>query len=170
MPQEAQLFPGTIADNISRFERTDPDADVDNVDGEVLEAAQAADAHEMILELPQGYDTEIGPGVGVLSGGQRQRIALARALYRRPALLVLDEPNANLDSDGERALLGALAACKRQGRSIVLVTHRSAVLSQADKLLLLRDGAVADVGRRDDVVRRLERGITVPLLREGSAA
>ncbi len=169
LPQEADLLPGTIADNISRFERFTPDADERRIERDVLEAARAVGAHDMILALPQAYDTVIGVGGRQISGGQRQRIALARALYRNPALVILDEPNAHLDSEGERALLEALAACRRERRTVVVITHRPVILAQADALVFLEDGLVVDRGRRDDVVRRLQAP-AVGALKSGNAA
>jgi ATP-binding cassette subfamily C protein len=170
LPQDAALLPGSVADNIARFDRYAPGADAEQVERDMLEAARAADAHELILSLPDGYDTEVGPGGRALSGGQRQRVALARALYGDPVLLVFDEPNAHLDSDGEAALLAALASAKRRRRSVVMITHRSLMLSQADSLILLRDGVVADAGRRDDVIRRLQGPLPLSALKSGTAA
>jgi ABC-type protease/lipase transport system fused ATPase/permease subunit len=155
LPQDVHLFPGTVADNISRFERCDAGADIAGIERDLVHAAQSVDAHRMILQLPNGYETQVGLGGAGLSGGQRQRIGLARAIYRSPPLLVLDEPNSFLDADGERALMDVIAACKRRGGAIVVVAHRASILAQADSLILLRDGMVADVGRRDEVIRRL---------------
>lgn len=147
LPQDVELFAGTVRDNIARMG--------DGTDEAVIEAAQQAWLHEMILGLSEGYDTEIGDGGGLLSGGQRQRIALARALYGRPRLLMLDEPNASLDSAGEAGLLRTLTDLKQQGTTIVLTTHRPNLLAVADKLLLLQNGMVAAFGSRDDVMPRL---------------
>ena len=147
LPQEVELFAGTVRDNIARFGTVD--------DAAVLAAAQAADVHDMILRLPDGYDTQIGEGGSVLSAGQRQRIGLARALYGAPRLLVLDEPNANLDSQGEMALIRAIDGARTSGAAVVLVTHRPQILSQVNRILVLRNGQVDCVGPRDEVLERL---------------
>jgi ABC-type protease/lipase transport system fused ATPase/permease subunit len=123
----------------------------------VLEAAWLAGAHEMILRLPEGYETRLEEGGFPLSGGQRQRVGLARALYGNPRLLVLDEPNANLDGPGEAALTGAIGRLKRDGVTIVIVTHRPQLLQQADKVLVLEDGAVARFGPKEAVLATLIR-------------
>ncbi|WP_347902147.1 type I secretion system permease/ATPase [Pseudomonas purpurea] len=138
LPQDIQLFAGSIADNIARFGALDSD--------KVLAAAQLAGVHQLILQLPQGYDTPLGEGGAGLSGGQKQRIGLARALYGLPALIVLDEPNANLDEAGEQALLQAIAALKQQRRTLILITHKPNVLSLTDQLMILRDGQLQAFG------------------------
>ncbi len=148
LPQDVELFAGTVRDNIARMG--------DGPDAAVIEAAKKADVHEMILDLPQGYDTEIGDGGAWLSGGQRQRIGLARALYGDPKLLVLDEPSSSLDTIAENRLIETLAALKGK-TTVVLVTHRLNLLGLADKVLLLRDGAVGSYGPRDEVMTRLSR-------------
>ena len=137
-----------MRDNIARF--------LPGVrDDEVVAAAQAAGAHEMILRLPEGYETELGGAGYVLSVGQRQRVGLARALLRDPALIVLDEPNANLDAQGEDALLKALRGLKAKGSTIVVVSHKPSILVDADKLLVLKDGRVELFGPRAAVMERL---------------
>ena len=138
LPQDVQLFEGTVADNIARMAR--PDA------SKVVAAARATGLHEAILRLPAGYDTPVGAAGGMLSGGQRQRLGLARALHGDPALVVLDEPNAWLDKDGERALAETLKELRRNGRTVVLVAQRLSSFQFADRVLVLRDGAVAAWG------------------------
>lgn len=147
LPQDIELFEGTIAENISRF--NEPDAQ------KVIEAAKSCGLHELILQFPKGYDTPIGEGGGVLSGGQRQRVALARAIYGNPSLIVLDEPNSNLDDQGEDALIRTILEMKEKGSTIVLVTHRSSVLKVVDKLMILRDGQIVKFGSRDEVLQAL---------------
>ena len=139
LPQDVELFNGTIADNIARFGEVDP--------GKVVAACQQAGVHEMILRFPKGYDTEIGDGGRFLSGGQRQRIGLARALYGTPRLVVLDEPNANLDDAGDRALLQAIMKLKQQGVTVVLITHRLPVMSAMDFVLVLENGKIKRFGK-----------------------
>lgn len=149
LPQEIALFEGTVAENIGRFSKL--------VDSEaVVKAAKAAGVHDLVLRLPQGYDTPVGPdGVG-LSGGQRQRIALARALYGEPSLLVLDEPNSNLDQAGEAALVAAVRAAKSRGCTVVLITHSAAVMPAAEKMLVLREGQLVAYGPREKVLAHLK--------------
>ncbi|SDB54785.1 ATP-binding cassette, subfamily C, exporter for protease/lipase [Pseudomonas sp. NFACC23-1] len=147
LPQDIELFRGSIAENIARFRQADPQ--------KVVAAAQQAGVHELILRLPQGYDTVLGEDGGGLSGGQKQRVALARAMYDRPSLVVLDEPNSNLDTVGEAALASAIAQMKAQGTSVVLVTHRSSALVQADKLLVLDEGRLQAFGPSQQVLRAL---------------
>lgn len=147
LPQDIELFEGTIAENIARFGPVDAD--------QVVKAAQAASMHEVILRLTEGYDTPIGPGGAVLSGGQRQRVALARALYGDVRLLVLDEPNSNLDDSGEVALVQSLGKMKEQGKTVVIITHRTSVLSAVDRLLLIREGRVQTYGPREEVLAAL---------------
>ena len=147
LPQDVELFDGSLAENICRF------GDVDSE--KVIAAAQACGLHDMILHFPKGYDTRIGEAGGALSGGQRQRIALARAIYDTPAFIVLDEPNSNLDDLGEAALVNAVLEMKRRGSTVVLITHRTSVLRAVDKLMLLRDGQVQMFGPRDEVLNAL---------------
>jgi ATP-binding cassette, subfamily C, bacterial exporter for protease/lipase len=137
LPQEVELFEGTIAENIARFGELDS--------RKIVGAAQRAGVHDMILGLPQGYETWLGPSGGSLSGGQRQRIALARAMYGDPVLVVLDEPNSNLDSAGEQALADAIQRMTLSGTTVVLVSHRTKILRQANHMLMLRDGAATFV-------------------------
>jgi ATP-binding cassette, subfamily C, bacterial exporter for protease/lipase len=124
----------------------------------VIEAARCAGLHDMILRFPNGYDTPIGEAGGMLSGGQRQRIALARAVYGDPALVVLDEPNANLDDAGETALMSTVAQLKSSGKTVFLVTHRPGAIVAADWLLLLKDGELVASGPRDAVIAAMQRG------------
>jgi len=149
LPQDIELFSGTIAENIARFGEIDS--------SKVIDAAQQAGVHEMILRFAKGYDTPIGSGGSFLSGGQRQRIALARALYGGPSFIVLDEPNSNLDDSGEAALVQAVLAQKDAGRTLVIITHRTSILSAVDKLLLLRDGTVQGFGPRQQVLDAIAR-------------
>ena len=148
LPQDPCLLDGTVRENIARF-------DLDADPAQVVAAARAAGVHELVGRLPLGYETRIGDGGFALSGGQRQRIALARALFGRPRLLVLDEPNANLDAEGEQALLLAVDAARAGGAAVVIVAQRASVLANADKLLVLRDGAVAQLGSRAEVLQAL---------------
>lgn len=145
LPQDVELFAGSVAENIARF--AEPDSD------KVIAAAKAAGVHELILSLPQGYDTPLGDGGVGLSGGQRQRIALARALYGPPALVVLDEPNANLDEAGDKALQAALAWLRERGVTTVLITHRPQVLKAADRLLVLREGRIHKLGQTPEILQ-----------------
>jgi ATP-binding cassette subfamily C exporter for protease/lipase len=148
LPQDIELFAGSVRDNIARFL---PDVS----DEEVIAAAQAAGVHDMVVRLPKGYDTELGAGGMVLSAGQRQRIGLARALFRDPAYVVLDEPNSNLDAQGEAALLAALQGMKARGATIVVVSHKPSMLQSADRLLVLREGRVDLYGPREAVMNKL---------------
>ncbi|RWI19337.1 MAG: type I secretion system permease/ATPase [Mesorhizobium sp.] len=149
LPQDIELFSDTVAANIGRF-KTD-------VDREVIEAARLAGVHEMIIRLPQGYETQIGEGGAVLSGGYRQRIALARAVFGLPNLIVLDEPSSNLDADGDRALAECALELKRRGSTVIIVSHRPSTLANVDKILLLRDGAVEAFGMRNEIVALLNQ-------------
>lgn len=147
LPQDIELFDGTLADNIGRFNATDSE--------KIINAAKLAGIHEMILKFPMGYDTQAGEAGGMLSGGQKQRLGLARAMYDNPTLVVLDEPNANLDDVGERALLQAIQQLKAQGKTVFLITHRPNILSVADYLLVLKDGEITHYGTRNDVLTAL---------------
>ncbi len=147
MPQEVDLFEGTITENISRFCEQPDSADI-------IAAARAADVHEMILRLPNGYETRIGDRGTTLSAGQRQRIGLARALYGNPFLVVLDEPNSNLDADGDTALLRALHAVKARGGVAVVVAHRPTVLQAVDLVAVIGNGQLTAFGPRDEVIRK----------------
>ncbi|HEX9372682.1 MAG TPA: ATP-binding cassette domain-containing protein, partial [Roseiflexaceae bacterium] len=149
LPQDVELFAGSVRDNIARMQPADDEA--------VVNAAQIAHAHDMIQQLPQGYDTWLGDGGVRLSGGQRQRIGLARAVFGNPRLLVLDEPNANLDQAGEAALTTAIAELKRTGVAMVIVGHRPSTLEVADKVLVLKEGRVALFGQRDHVLETLKQ-------------
>jgi PrtD family type I secretion system ABC transporter len=147
LPQDVELFEGSVFENIARMAEAAPDA--------VYEAARLAGCHDMILRLPQGYETEIGDGGQHLSGGQRQMIGLARALFGAPRLIVLDEPNSNLDGDAEARLAASLAEIKRRGATVVVVSHRPSLVQAVDKVLLLKDGAAEMFGPRAEVLKRL---------------
>ncbi|WP_287203518.1 type I secretion system permease/ATPase [Mesorhizobium sp.] len=149
LPQDIELFSDTVAANIGRFKT--------NVDQEVIEAARLAGVHDMIIRLPQGYETQIGEGGAVLSGGYRQRIALARAVFGMPNLIVLDEPSSNLDADGDRALSDCAIELKRRGSTVIIVSHRPSTLANVDKILLLRDGGVEAFGMRNEIVALLNQ-------------
>lgn len=154
IPQDVELFACTVAENIARL---------GPVDGaQVVEAAKRAHAHEFILRLPKGYDTFLGEGGGLISAGQRQRIALARALYGRPSLVILDEPNSNLDTDGEIALLETMNTLKREAVTQILITHRPALLGSVDQVMVLRDGVIELFGPRDEVLPKVMRAAAAP--------
>lgn len=150
LPQDTELFTGTVRENIARF-RTDV------TDAQVIDAAQLAGVHELILRLPSGYDTIIGDGGQALSAGQRQRVGLARAVMGNPAFVVLDEPNAALDAQGEEALMSALDALKARGATVVIISHKPSIFRVADKMLVLREGRIELFGPRDQVMTRLTK-------------
>ncbi|CAH0137755.1 Type I secretion system ATP-binding protein PrsD [Massilia sp. Bi118] len=147
LPQDIELFSGTVSENIARFGEIDAD--------KVVLAAKRAGVHDMILHLPEGYDTQLGDGGAGLSGGQKQRLGLARAMYGDPALIVLDEPNSNLDETGEQALVHAVMDLRQHGKTIVLITHRTSAIGATTKLLLMRDGTVQAFGPTKDVLAAL---------------
>ena len=147
LPQQVELFSGTIKQNIARMHEQAHDA-------AVIEAAQRAGVHELILQLPNGYDTQYSPGIAVLSPGQKQRIGLARALYGNPRLVVLDEPNSNLDGEGEKALMMSLQYLKAAHVTTIVVAHRPSILATVDKILMLRAGMVDVMGPREEVMQR----------------
>jgi ATP-binding cassette subfamily C exporter for protease/lipase len=160
LPQDTELFAGTIRDNIARFR-----ADVS--DEEVVTAARLAGVHELILRLPKGYETDVGDGGHTLSAGQRQRVGLARTMLGDPAFIVLDEPNASLDAEGEDALLKALDAMKANGATVVIISHKPAIFRAADKMLVLREGRVELFGPRDQVMNRLMKPTEVRAVEAG---
>ena len=147
LPQDIELFNGSIAENISRFKQADPE--------DIVAAAKIAGVHEMILRQPAGYDTVIGGAGGVLSGGERQRLGLARAVYGRPSLLLLDEPNSNLDDQGEKSLVDALKRIKNEGCTVIVITHRTKILQSVDKMLVMKDGMSIAFGATDRVLGEL---------------
>jgi len=161
LPQSVSLLDGTIKDNIARMGDSDPQR--------VLEAARLADVHEMIGRMPLGYDTPVGDGRLTLSGGQRQRIGLARCLYNRPRIIVLDEPNSNLDAVGERALMRAIEHARDDGSIVIMIAHRPSIMQVADKLLVLENGRIAQFGPRTDVVSTLTPATTGPKMGAASA-
>ena len=158
LPQDIELFDGTIAENIARF------AEVDSL--KVIEAAKRTGIHDMILHFPRGYNTQIGEAGGMLSGGQRQRLGLARAMYGNPAILVLDEPNANLDDAGERSLLEAVVDLRNAGKTVILITHRPNVLGAADLLVVMQGGRIIHCGPRDEVLAAMRPVTNQPELSE----
>ena len=165
LPQNIQLFDGTVAENIAQLEQN-PDAK------KVVEAAKKAQVHDIVLKLPDGYDTIIGGADALLSGGQSQRLALARALYNDPIFLVLDEPNSALDNNGSEALNAVVSAMKSEGKGVLIMTHRPTAISACDKLLVLEGGKVAGYGPRDDIIRSLMKnaGDIQRIIKSGSGA
>jgi ABC-type protease/lipase transport system fused ATPase/permease subunit len=157
LPQDIELFADTVAANISRF-----NSDDDERDEKVVAAAKIAGVHDMIVRLPNGYETQIGEGGAVLSGGYRQRIGLARAVYGNPRLVVLDEPGSNLDADGDSALADCLVQLKEKGTTVVVISHRPSTLSAVDMILMIRSGAVELFGPRAEIMARLTRPVAVP--------
>jgi ATP-binding cassette subfamily C protein len=147
LPQDVELFSGTVAENIARFQTVDEQS--------IIAAAQMAGVHNMVQTMPEGYNTQIGDGGQSLSGGQRQRIGLARALYRMPTIVILDEPNASLDAEGESALLGALQSLKAANRTVILITHKTNILAMVDKILILNQGQMTAFGDRDEIFSKL---------------
>ena len=154
VPQEASLFRGTIKENIARFQ-TELSGNTAAIDAEVVRAASMCGAHAFILRLPNAYETELGWGGTGLSVGQAQRVALSRGLYGNPRVVILDEPNANLDAEGEQSLIDALAWLREQKVTVLIVAHRTGILSNVDKLLVMREGRIERFGRREDVVAQL---------------
>ena len=149
LPQDIELFEGTIAQNIARFTDADPD--------KIIEAAKLSGTHDLILKLPHGYETKVGPGGSTLSGGQKQRIGLARAVLGKPKIVVLDEPNSNLDDAGEYALMMALKTLKQNGSTIIFITHKTNLLALADKIAVVQDGVLKLFGQRDQVIAALNQ-------------
>jgi PrtD family type I secretion system ABC transporter len=162
LPQDIELFSDTIVANISRFQVGEDNA--------VIAAARMAGVHEMIVRLPNCYDTEVGEGGAILSGGYRQRIALARAVYGNPSLVVLDEPSSNLDADGDAALTDCIIQLKEQGTTVVIVSHRPSTIGVVDKILVLKDGAAEMFGPRAEIMARLTRSVPVHAVQNVAAA
>jgi ABC-type protease/lipase transport system fused ATPase/permease subunit len=149
LPQDVSLLEGTVAENICRFSEVDSER--------VIEAAKIAGIHEMILKMPKGYDTFIGDNSGVFSGGQRQRIGLARAVYGDPAFFLFDEPNSNLDDIGEKSLISIINNLKLKNKTVILVTHKTNILSELDGLILLENGSIVAHGKKEEVMIMIEK-------------
>ena len=149
LPQDVELFPGTVSENIARLQEVDSE--------KVVRAAKMACVHEVILRFPQGYETDIGESGQILSGGQRQRVGLARALYGDPSLVILDEPSSNLDEAGEQALAQALHNLREQGATVIMITHKPSLLAHVDRILALQQGRINLLGDRDEILKRLMR-------------
>ena len=162
LPQEVSLFAGTVKENISRFQQK-PDADMADIDAKVIAAAKYCQAHELILGLPNGYDSTLGWGGRGLSAGQAQRIALARALYGDPPIVLLDEPNSHLDATGEGQLVETLVALRSRNAGVIVVAHRMGVLAAVDKILVMRDGQVEAFGPRDEIMARMSGAPATPI-------
>jgi ATP-binding cassette subfamily C protein len=158
LPQDIELFDGTVAHNIARFEPAPNSEDV-------IMAAKAAGVHELILGLPQGYETQLGEAGSALSAGQRQRVALARALYREPFLVVLDEPNSNLDAAGEEALTSAIKGIRQRGGIVAVIAHRPSAIAAVNLVLVLADGRQKMFGPKDEVLRTAPRPVAAPIQR-----
>ncbi|CAN7420828.1 type I secretion system permease/ATPase [Mesorhizobium sp. LjRoot246] len=156
LPQDVELFDGTIAENIARFE---PQAPSDKI----LTAARAAGVHDLVVHLPEGYETRIGEAGSALSAGQRQRVALARALYGDPFLVILDEPNSNLDADGEAALTAAIQGVRDRGGMAIVVAHRPSALQSLDQILVMTNGSIQAFGPKNEIMTKVTRPISVPL-------
>jgi len=161
LPQDVELFDGTVADNISRF------GGKGDAKG-VLAAARAAGVDKMIMRLPNGFQTRVGEGGAALSAGQRQLVGLARALYGEPFLVVLDEPNSNLDVDGDAALAGAILAVRRRGGIVIIVAHRPSALTNIDKVLVMSNGMLHSFGSREEVLANVIRPFPTPAERQAS--
>jgi len=149
-----KLFRGTVGENVSRFQD-------DAQDSEIVAASTLSGAHEMVQKLAEGYNTDVGDGGNMLSGGQKQRVGLARAVFREPALVVLDEPNSNLDNYGEQALMNCIKTLKSKGRTVVLVTHKTSLLALSDKTLMLVDGKVEKFGPTKEIFKPQAQGDAV---------